>query len=497
MQRSNLIKLAVISLLAFIAFAGPLLADVEGVFDQLLGATKGGDAYVRVITDNPTAWHARWHMMENAKKTIDTTYFIVETDIFGRSLVGLLLKKAKEGVKIRIMVDARGTKSLARMTLGRDLLQELMQHEGVTIKVYNPLHKGLLALHKDIRNPIASNHDKLIIADGEWVITGGRNISANYFVASADKAKAYRDTDVLIRGAQVAAQAQEAFELEFDQLRNADVHKDFFGNWDSQNLQLEVDRRVMQSFLLGNLSGDSSGLSKNLRGVYDSAVEELKKYPSIQGYSAFRPFQGERPYPTMILDKSSLIGGMNNITPNMIRFFDTAQKEIVIQNPYVVLTKTAKAALVRAAGRGVDIILVTNSPDSTDSLLTQAMFVQEWKQIMKAVPTMKIFAFKGPGKLHAKVFVIDRKITGIGTYNMDPMSEKINSEEIAIVKSAAFGQQNYLRIKGDTKNSVEYKIKIDVNGDPQQVVGPSDHVQDAALKAVERVQVMSFLRPII
>ena len=51
---------------------------------------------VRFLPYNVSAWYARWHILENAKKSIDMTYFIVEQDIFGLSLLGMLMKKAKE-----------------------------------------------------------------------------------------------------------------------------------------------------------------------------------------------------------------------------------------------------------------------------------------------------------------------------------------------------------------------------------------------------------------
>ncbi|MBI4867407.1 MAG: phosphatidylserine/phosphatidylglycerophosphate/cardiolipin synthase family protein [Candidatus Wallbacteria bacterium] len=493
-------RLVTTTLLAVLLFpiltVVPVLADVDKVFDAISAKSKSGDAFVRLLTDNVDSWYARWHITSNAKKSIDCTYFIVETDVFGRAFVGLLLKKAKEGVPIRLMVDARGTKSLSRMTLGRDYLQELMQHKGVTIKVYNPLHAALLNLPRDIREPIASNHDKLLIADGEWVITGGRNVSANYFASWKDHPKAYRDTDVLLKGAGIAEAAKKAFELEFDILRNADVNKDWLGNWDSQDIPLEVARRTMEQFMMGNGLIDAAKFDGDIPSL-EECNKELAKFPGISSYSGFQPFRGERAYPSLLLDKTSLLAQGNDITDNLVRFFDAAEKKIIIQNPYVVLTEKAMASLKRASARGVAIFLLTNSPDSTDSLLTQAMFVKEWKHIMKAVPTLRIFAYRGPAKVHAKVFSIDDKVAMIGTYNLDPLSEKVNSEEIAVVKSSAFATQNRLRIENDAKNSVEYKIRLAADGTPEQVVGPSDHVKAAALQAVERAQLASFLRPVI
>ncbi|MBI3894055.1 MAG: phosphatidylserine/phosphatidylglycerophosphate/cardiolipin synthase family protein [Candidatus Wallbacteria bacterium] len=492
-------RLILATLVAILLFpslmAVPALAGVGEVFDSIYVPERQAPAFVRVITDNVQAWYARWYILSNAKKSIDTTYFIVEDDVFGKAFVGLLLKKAKEGVPIRLMIDARGTKMLARAFLGQDYLQELMQQKGVTIKVYNPIHNALLNLPRDLREPIASNHDKLIICDDEWVITGGRNISSHYFADWKDQPKAYRDTDILMKGTQVTLQARKAFEDEFAYLSNTDIHKDWI-NFKSRDAELELNRRAMEQYMMGQGLADASGMPSD-SSLLEGINEELSKFPAIQGYTGYMPYRGERPYPTFLLDKTSLVAEKNEITPNLIRFIDAAEKKIVIQNPYVVLTDLAKAALVRASGRGVPIYLLTNSPDSTDSLLTQALFVKDWKTTLKDIPTLRVFAYKGPAKIHAKVMVIDDEITVIGTYNMDPMSEQINGEDVAVVRASAFGVQNRLRIENDAKNSVEYKIKLGADGTPEQVVGPSDHVQPAALEAVQRVQMLSFLKPII
>jgi len=119
-----------------------------------------------------------------------------------------------------------------------------------------------------------------------------------------------------------------------------------------------------------------------------------------------------------------------------------------------------ETALREASQRGVKIIINTNSPKSTDSLLTQAIFNEEWNQVMKKIPSGKIFAAKGPSKLHAKVFTFDGRYSIVGSYNMDYLSESINSEIAVLVDSTDFAMQ----INGTIEqhmylDSVEYFTK--------------------------------------
>ncbi|EKD84164.1 MAG: Cardiolipin synthetase, partial [uncultured bacterium] len=152
---------------------------VEINFDRfkVANGTSNENSQVSLFYSNSQAWYSRWKTVNEARHSIDVQYFIMEKDIFGYSLLGALLKKAKDGLKIRLLLDARGTKQLTRKLLGQDLLQELTEYPNVQVKVFNPAHSNLITMFKDPRKLIASNHDKIIVVDGEYSIIGGRNVS--------------------------------------------------------------------------------------------------------------------------------------------------------------------------------------------------------------------------------------------------------------------------------------------------------------------------------
>jgi len=485
------------SVLLLVVLAPFARADVEAAFDAI-AAEHGGalPARVRLITDNADAWYARWYVIDHAKTSIDATYYIVDNDPFGRSFLGLLFKKAKEGVKIRLMVDARGSTALSRTFLGQDILQEMTENPNIELRVYNPIMKALLRLPEDVRNVVASNHQKLLIVDGEWLIAGGRNISQNYMLTRDDFPEAFRDTDVMIQGGSTPAAAKTAFEEEWAKPANTHIKPDAFGNWVSRRLDLELARRVMQAHIMGlaPVDGAATGLGHKLA----EEQADVEGYTHLTSYAAFQPFQGEREYPVLLLGKHSLYRNTrNDVTENLERLCDAAEKEILIQNPYVVLTDGARAALKRASDRGVDIVISTNSPESSDVMLTQALFLREWKTLMRDIPRLRIHAVEGHKMLHAKVFVMDRKVAVVGSYNMDTLSEEVNAEDVALVRSAAFAGMNAHRIEEDLGGSIEYKIRVAADGSVEQVTGPSDHVQSTVMRWVETLGILAFLRPLI
>ncbi len=479
--------------------ANVIAQGVEAVFDAMGSGQSDPKARVRFLPANVESWYARWYILDNAKKSIDTTYFIVEQDIFGMSMLGMLMKKAREGVNIRIMVDARGTKGLSRKFLGQDVLQEMAKLKNVQIRVFNPVSTALLSAFEDIRNVTASNHDKILLVDERFLITGGRNISKNYFVDPSDIPTVYRDTDVVIDSGMVAQQAKQAFDEEFTGAGNFKIDKDLLGDIDDMHRHLDIAYQAMRRWMLGSgvTKIDPAKVSKDTAKLLETYNEELQQYKKLTAYASFRLFQGERQYPTKILDKHSIRGFKNDITPNILALMDAAKKEIIIQNPYVVLTPYCEAALQRANDRGVKIIIHTNSPMSSDSLLTQAMFVGDWKKILAKMPNCEIHAYKLTNKLHSKVFVFDRKVAGIGTYNMDYVSEQINSEEIAVVKSPAFAGQVAHRIYEDIKNSFQYKVKVGTDGTVETVFGPETHSDAKVMQRLQWLLKLRWLRPLI
>ncbi|RCK79833.1 MAG: phospholipase D-family protein [Candidatus Ozemobacter sibiricus] len=478
--------------------AGPNIG-VEEFFDRIQCNTYDSQALVRFLPDNVPAWYARWAIMDNARSSIDTTYFIVEQDIFGHSMLGMLLKKAREGVKIRIMLDARGTKTLTRTFFGQDVMQELSKFPNVTIKTFNPVSANLLQAFADIRNIMASNHDKILLVDDEYVITGGRNISKNYFVDPRDLPTVYRDTDVLIKSKVVAKQTKQAFDEEFAQHSNFKFSGDLFGNWKDMHRELDLAYHCMRRYLLGQglYRVDPAKFSKDLVAIVEKYNKELSQYKHLPGYAAFRLFEGQRPMAARLLDKHSKKGFRNDITWNLISFFNTARSEILIQNPYVVLTPEMEAAIKRANRRGVKIVIQTNSPMSTDSLLTQAMFIGDWKKILADNPGLRIFGYKLTNKLHSKVFVFDRKVAVIGTYNMDYISEQVNSEQVAVIKSPAFATQVAKKIEQDIANSHEYKVKVEPDGTIKTVFGPETHSDPKVMSRLQMLLKLGWLRPLI
>ena len=72
---------------------------------------------VEIITDGKEMFERLCTDIENAKYTIKLCFYIVRDDFVGRRLIELLTKKAEEGVKVRLLMDALGSRSIGHLDL--------------------------------------------------------------------------------------------------------------------------------------------------------------------------------------------------------------------------------------------------------------------------------------------------------------------------------------------------------------------------------------------
>ena len=223
-------------------------------------------------------------------------------------------------------------------------------------------------------------------------IVGGRNIGADYFAQNGENDIVYNDADVLMQGEHVAKQLKAAFEDEWNYLKNSVVKADAI-NFKDQLARVDLAYRVMSRYMQGRGLFDPAkmNLSKDLAEALVEMNKEIALFKGITSFAAFDLFRGERQKPVKILDKHSYCGPLNGITPSILKMIEACRSEVIIQNPYLVITPEVEAALKRAAQRGVKIVFHSNSADSTDSLFPQAFLMNDWKRMLTDMPAARLF----------------------------------------------------------------------------------------------------------
>ena len=143
---------------------------------------------VEIITDGKEMFERLCNDIENAKYGIKLCYFIVKDDFVGTRLIELLTKKAKEGVKVRLLMDALGSRSI-----GNAELKEFKEAGGKYAFFFKPRIRHLYFRFN------YRNHRKLAVIDNEIGYIGGFNIAKEY-IGCKQKCGYWRDTQLIIKG---------------------------------------------------------------------------------------------------------------------------------------------------------------------------------------------------------------------------------------------------------------------------------------------------------
>lgn len=141
-----------------------------------------------------------------AHRTLDVSTFLIGRDALGDQLAALLAQRARDGVRVRLMVDGVGRYLGGIPDLAR------FARAGVQVALFVRPWASALRGRVNLRN-----HRKMIVADGQWLWSGGRNLAAEYFAGVPSlryKGPAWIDLSFDVRGP-VAAQAQEQFERDW------------------------------------------------------------------------------------------------------------------------------------------------------------------------------------------------------------------------------------------------------------------------------------------
>jgi cardiolipin synthase C len=379
------------------------------LFTTLIG-TANADL-VRIVDDGEQAYQLRMNLIENAKEEIDISYFIFAEDKTALEMLSLLRKKAREGVKVRILIDALFN------SIPKDIGTHLQQ-ENVLIKNFNTFN--LFRLGRTFKYRM---HDKMFIVDQKKIIMGGRNVEDTYY---AKAPKNFDDRDVYV----VGDLAQEASQY-FDEIWNADHVKPFKQIKLKDNKANEELDQVEASFFMKN-----STASFNLEAFESelSQVENVELFHDI--------------VPAKVKKKTE---GTASRLYDLIR---NAKTSVIIDSPYLVFSKELKQLFKETIARGVTIRFLTNSLKSTDGIFPQAAYIGQRKNIVEM--GIELYEYFDKDCLHSKSLVVDGKIAAIGSFNFDPRSQNLNTETMAVIHDSKIAA--LLKQSMDASLNLSYKI---------------------------------------
>lgn len=146
---------------------------------------------IEIYIDGESTFEALFKAIREAKDHIHIQFFIFDDDRISNQMRELLIKKAKEGVRVRMIYDYWGSFNLSKKYV-KSLLDA-----GVYVNPFLPFRWQISRSNRiNYRN-----HRKVVVVDGKIGFIGGLNVADRYIYGN--KLGKWRDTFIRIEGAAV------------------------------------------------------------------------------------------------------------------------------------------------------------------------------------------------------------------------------------------------------------------------------------------------------
>jgi len=497
----------------------PVLAAAEQAMAQ---STSGKPQHiVTLLSDSEDALAARINLIQAAKHSIDVQTYIWDQDDVGQLVLDQLVQAARRGVRVRILADQLF--SFGNLAL-LNRLARVDSH--LQVKLYNPTFHDAETSPAEFAAGIVCcfmkfnqrMHNKLLLVDDTVGITGGRNYQDRYFNWDGDFD--YVDRDVMV-GGPAARDMAKSFELFWHHkravplIRLRDVNQYIRQHPQAPGWPAPTFRRPQRVARLEHEAQDPAWLKAHLLdpAFHTGQVEFFSDLPA----------KTDAPTRKHALD----------FTHHVMQLVASAKHEVVLQTPYLVMSKQARR-IFKAMHKRADpprIRVSTNSLASTDAFAVYALSYKHRKRYLRdygfQIQEMKPHAeaaeedyaianadlaprlaaaarererypgvearamFGSHGKrnrpaplierglrfgLHAKSIVVDDSFAMVGSHNFDPRSDHYNTEAGVIVHDRDFAnavRASILRLTGPENAWViaPRRVSVPVLSQVNQAIG--------------------------
>jgi len=405
---------------------------------------------------------ARLMLAKAAKHRITVQYFTFYADDVGTILTKALLDAAERGVKVDILIDD------IELADEDGLTAMINAHKNITVRVFNPtnsrgnLHYAEMGLNTDTVG--RRMHNKSFTADNSMAVYGGRNIGDMYFGLNEDNF--FVDNDMLTVGPLVNDITNEfdiyfsnAYSVDFEYIEKAD--ENYRATLDAKFDALRKDK-------------GAKALRKALENREITKQFNAKQLPLYFGDAVLLYDMPEK----ITTDVNETSTHIQSKVPQEIR----ATKRFYMVSPYFIPNEKMLERIQKMLDKGVDVAVLTNSLESSDSPAVYAYYSLSQKRLLEmGVRLYEIYpnAFADAvlnqeyntlhdmptAMLHAKTIVIDDNFFVIGSVNMDPRSRQLNTELVSIIKSSELNAHEAKVFERMIAPENAYELALEYNDD--------------------------------
>lgn len=206
--------------------------------------------------------------LEKAQSHIHLETFILHSDSLGFKLKDILIKKAKEGVAIRIIVDGLGS-----MFKIHDSYVKELRKAGVEFLYFHDPLSLFFAKYINYRN-----HRKIIVIDGMVAFTGGMNIGLEY-IDGGKHFKNWRDTHIRLKGESVLY-LQNIFLSDWHNINQKKIYD--YPSIMEDIINVNEDNNIEEYLPIQIISSGPDSKWDSIHIVYSRMITKARKYVYIQ-----------------------------------------------------------------------------------------------------------------------------------------------------------------------------------------------------------------------
>ena len=423
------------------------------------------DSSFLLLPDAKEALDIRLGMIENASASLDFQYFIWNGDAAGSLVWEAAVAAADRGVQVRILVDDLYIASQGSQDAG---LAIIAAHPNIDLRIFNPgkYRSGKAGLAGNFLTRFSEfnrrMHNKLLIADGQFAVIGGRNVANEYY--GLNETYNFVDHDVLVAGASVL-QASGGF--------------DEYWNHDSAYPASNLGEATAQDF---------QALRKENDAVINDNTDRLSSYLRAEA------------------TRKSMLSGLSDrmIAGNGFYLQDPAQDsedtdmriynildaediegvtEIHIATAYLIPRGNMLERIKEDVDNGIEVHMLTNSMASNDHTAAASQYNKFRKKILETGASLYEFKHQ-PGAgirdtadvkpvkggfigLHSKIGADNMGKCFVGSLNLDPRAIDINTENGISIESEELCEELRGQIIKLMRPENAWKVSLDENGELQ------------------------------
>lgn len=429
----------------------PLLSYLNNT-DQKLGNYSAFHS----LSEPRDAFAARIFLVDHAKTSLDVQYYIYKGDHTGNFFTYHLMKAAERGVKVRILIDDL-------ITSDKDKEWGMLAaHPNIELRLFNPnrLRASFrnLALLFNINSLGKRMHNKTLIADGAVAIIGGRNIGDDYY--AADKETLFLDYDILAIG-KVVPDIYRSFDLYWNSkeaVPSKEILEGQFNTTEYHQAVKKLKKRAeeFKQSIIGKAMVHSDFSNNIFQGKVELTVAKRTEF--------------YYDYPEKVSSDEN--DNRTHISAQISGDLKNVSSDLIVISPYFIPSQEMMKRLRALREKGIEVTIVTNSLASTDVFAVYSgyrWYIEDLVQMGANLYELKPKSFNKLIKskkwirshrtsLHTKMMIIDQDELVVGSANIDPRSDKLNTELLLVISSEKLVKEKRTALKKILRKENFYRL---------------------------------------